>query len=147
MRARELLGERFLVLYGDTYLRVDYAGAARAWERSGLPAMMSVLRNDGRWDVSNVLYRDERVIEYDKLSPSPDMRWIDYGLGGLTTDALSLAEDGQRDLASLYASLASTGKLFGFEAHERFYEIGTPGGLAETESFLLEAGQGGRGDG
>ena len=45
-RALPLLGERFLVLYGDTYLRLDYAELARTWRASGLPAVMSVLRNE-----------------------------------------------------------------------------------------------------
>ncbi len=71
MRARELLGERFLVLYGDTYLRIDYPQRAEAWRDSGLPAMMTVLRNEGRWDTSNVLYADGRVVAYDKQAPQP----------------------------------------------------------------------------
>jgi prepilin-type processing-associated H-X9-DG protein len=135
-RARGLLGERFLVLYGDTFLRLDYAGAARAWCESGLPALMCVLRNDGRWDTSNVLYADGRVLAYDKRAPRQEMRWIDYGLGGLTQAALDRAAPSVCDLSELYALLAREGLLCGFEAHERFYEIGTPGGLAETEAFL-----------
>src|SRR5436305_3662054 len=38
-RAAPLLGGRFLVLYGDTYLRIDYRAAVAAWSRSGLPAL------------------------------------------------------------------------------------------------------------
>ena len=57
-RAAPLLGERFLVLYGDTYLRIDYVEVARAWQASGLPAMMTVLRNEGRWDTSNAVFGD-----------------------------------------------------------------------------------------
>src|SRR5271155_1548911 len=72
-RALALLGERFLVLYGDTYLRIDYHAVARRWGESGLPAVMSVLRNDGRWDASNVVYRDGLVLRYDKRSPTADM--------------------------------------------------------------------------
>jgi NDP-sugar pyrophosphorylase family protein len=139
-RALPLLGERFLVLYGDTYLRVDYGGAAQAWLESGLPAMMSVLRNEGRWDTSNVLYGNDRVLEYDKRKPTPQMRWIDYGLGGLTIEALSAADSDERDLSRLYQRLAAMGRLFGFEASERFYEIGTPSALRETDSFLRESG-------
>ena len=60
-RPRPRLGTRFLILYGDTYLRIDYAAVARAWERSGLPALMTVLRNEGRWDISNVVFDGERV--------------------------------------------------------------------------------------
>src|ERR1700723_3027232 len=73
-RALPLLGERFLVLYGDTYLRIDYGAVARAWITSGLPAVMTVLRNDGRWDASNAIYGDGLVTRYDKREPTPGMR-------------------------------------------------------------------------
>jgi NDP-sugar pyrophosphorylase family protein len=132
-RALPLLGERFLVLYGDTYLRLDYADAARFWGRSGKSGLMCVLRNDGRWDTSNVLYRDGRVLAHDKHNPTPEMRWIDYGLGGLRVDAVTGTEN---DLAALYRDLAARGDLSGYEVTERFYEIGTPAALAETEAFL-----------
>jgi NDP-sugar pyrophosphorylase family protein len=135
-RARALLGEYFLVLYGDTYLRLDYAAAARAWRASGLPAMMSVLRNDGRWDTSNALYANGRVQAYDKRAPRPHMGFIDYGLTGLEQAAIDLVPSHTRDLADLFRWLADRGLLFGFQASERFFEIGTPAGLAQTDAFL-----------
>jgi putative flippase GtrA len=131
-----MLGERFLVLYGDTYLRIDYAAAAAAWEASGLPAMMCVLRNDGCWESSNALYADGRVLAYDKREPRADMRWIDYGLGGLEQAALDRVPAERTDLCELYVELATEGLMCGFEASERFYEIGTPTTLAETDAFL-----------
>lgn len=135
-RALPLLGDRFLVLYGDTYLRIDYAESVRAWRDSGLPAMMSVLHNEGRWDVSNVRYEGGRVLAYDKHAPKSDMHWIDYGLGGLTADALSVVREDEDDLAQLYQQLAALDRLCGYEATERFYEIGTPSGLREADAFL-----------
>ena len=138
-RALPLLGERFLVLYGDTYLRVPYESVDAAWRTSGLPAVMTVLRNEGRWDTSNVSFRDGRVARYDKHHPSPDMSWIDYGLGGLEARALDAVGGEERDLAMLYERLAERGELLGFEATERFYEIGTPEALAETDAFLLRS--------
>ena len=137
-RALPLLPERFLVLYGDTYLRVDYRAANSAWLASGLPALMVVLRNEGRWDTSNVSYEDGRVLSYDKRTPTAEMSWIDYGLGGLTAGALESVADSERDLAALYAVLAQRGELCGQPATERFYEIGTPSTLEETETFLRE---------
>ena len=134
--AAPMLGPRFLVLYGDTYLRIDYAAAAVAWERSGLPAMMTVLRNDGRWDTSNAIFEGDRVVAYDKRQPAAAMRWIDYGLGGLERAALDLVDASTVDLSDLYHELARSGQMFGFEATERFFEIGTPAALAETSEFL-----------
>jgi N-acetyl-alpha-D-muramate 1-phosphate uridylyltransferase len=134
--ALRLLPDRFLVLYGDTYLRLDYRAAASAWRASGLLGLMTVFRNDGRWDRSNVIYRNGRVLAYDKAAPTPAMRWIDYGLGGLDARALELVEPELRDLAPLYRRLAELGELCGYEVAERFYEIGTPEALAETDAFL-----------
>lgn len=135
-RALPLLGERFLVLYGDTYLRIAYEAVDAAWRDSGLPAVMTVLRNDGRWDTSNVVLRGDRVERYDKRNPTPDMRWIDYGLGGLEAGALAAVDPEEPDLAVLYERLAARGELLGYEAVRRFYEIGTPESLAETDAFL-----------
>ena len=135
-RAQPLLGDRFLILYGDTYLRLDYHAAADEWVRSGCLGLMVVLRNDGQWDQSNTVYADNRVIAHDKWAPTSRMRWIDYGLGGLTAQALDRVPASEGDLSSLYKQLAELGELCGYEAHERFYEIGRPEGLAETEAFL-----------
>jgi NDP-sugar pyrophosphorylase family protein len=138
-KAAPLLGERFLILYGDTFLRLDYGAADAAWRRSGLPAMMTVLRNEGRWDTSNAIFDGQRVTTYDKRSPSRDMLWIDYGLGGLRAESLARVDAGTDDLAVLYHELARGGDLCGYAATERFYEIGTPEALAETEAFLAAA--------
>jgi len=135
-QAGPLLGERFLVLYGDTYLRIDYAEAARAWTASGCPGMMTVLRNAGQWDTSNAVFDGKRVRVYDKRAPVAQMEWIDYGLGGLTAAVLDRVGPDASDLADLQRILARDGELFGFVASERFYEIGTPAALAETGAFL-----------
>jgi NDP-sugar pyrophosphorylase family protein len=125
------------VLYGDTYLRIDYGLVARAWQDSGLPALMVVLRNEGRWDRSNARYALHRVRAYDKHAPRAAMSWIDYGLGGLLAGALRCVADSESDLAALYTALARRGELYGYPATERFYEIGTPAALKETDAFLL----------
>ena len=132
--ALPLLGERFLLLYGDTYLRIDYGAVVQAALASGLPALMTVLRNEGRWDTSNTHYADGRVLRYDKAAPGPDLRYIDYGLSVLTPEAMALSDEA--DLAPLLSRLAADGMLAGYEASERFYEIGTPASLAEADDYL-----------
>jgi NDP-sugar pyrophosphorylase family protein len=135
-RALPLLGPEFLFLYGDTYLRIDYRAVARRWRSSGKPALLTVLRNQGRWGPSNADYVDGAVLRYDKRNPTPDMSWIDYGLGGLTLEAMKLAGPATTDLADLLSLLAGRGQLFGVRADRRFYEIGTPQSLRETDRFL-----------
>ena len=101
---------------------------------------MTVFRNEDRWDVSNVLISDDgtRVEAYDKRAPTPEMKWIDYGLGILTAEALD--QPGLMSLTSPASTTsARTGRLAAYEATERFYEIGTPEALAETDAFLRSA--------
>jgi NDP-sugar pyrophosphorylase family protein len=139
--ALDALGERFLILYGDTYLRLDYGAAWATFLDSGLLGLMSVLRNEGRWDTSNVVISADstRVALYDKHQRTDTMHWIDYGLGALHARALTEAPD-EPDLAGVYGRLAADGELAAFVATERFYEIGTPAALAETDAFLRDAG-------
>ena len=126
------LGERFLVLYGDTYLRIDYRAVQAA--AAGEVALMTVLENGGRWDASNARFADGRVF-YDKRRPTPDMRFIDYGLSVLTPDGVG-GRGGRPGRRPAPASVQ--GRLAGYLATERFYEIGTAQGLAETDAFLSE---------
>ena len=135
-RALPLLGQHFFVLYGDSYLDIAYAPVQAAYRDSGLPALMTVFRNEGKWDTSNVLFDGKRVVRYDKRHPTPDMKFIDYGLGLLNGDLLHTAKDEVFDLSDLYGTLAREGRLAGFEETQRFYEIGTPSGLAETDGHL-----------
>lgn len=135
-QALPLLGDTFMVLYGDTYLRIDYAAFWAAFERSGLPAQMAVLRNEGRWDTSNAHF-DGALVTYDKRDPLPEMEWIDYGLSAFAATVFSTGAGGEAaDLADVQAELSRSRRLGGFEATERFIEIGTPESLAEAEHFF-----------
>jgi NDP-sugar pyrophosphorylase family protein len=137
LRALPLLGERFFVLYGDSYLDVAFTPILETFRSLKALGLMTVYRNEGQWDTSNVLFDGTWVIRYDKRTPSPDMHYIDYGLGLLTPEALT-RHCGERacDLADVYAALAREDQLAGYEAPQRFYEIGTPAGLAETDRYL-----------
>jgi NDP-sugar pyrophosphorylase family protein len=135
-RALPMLGEEFFVLYGDSYLDIAYAPVQAAYRISGKPALMTVFRNEGRWDASNVLFDGKRVVRYDKRHPSADMKFIDYGLGIVSADVLKAGRGDVFELAEHYATLAREGRLAGYEATTRFYEIGTPSGLAEADRHL-----------
>lgn len=136
-RALPLLGEAFFVTYGDTLLPLDYGAVQNAFVASGLPALMTILRNEGRWGTSNVIYRDSRIERYDKTGRAPDMDYIDYGLGVFRRDVFAgYATDSAFDLAGVYTELAATGRLAAYETRKRFYEIGTSAALAETSALL-----------
>jgi NDP-sugar pyrophosphorylase family protein len=142
------LEDAFFVLYGDSYLPVQMSEVEAAWRDSKLPALMTLLRNDGRWDSSNAIYEDGRVSLYDKSRPhdkQSEMHWIDYGLSVLTRDVIaSRVKSGSvADLADLMKDLSREGLLAGFEVHQRFYEAGSPAGLKDLEHYLSNAGNGG----
>lgn len=137
-QALPILGPAFFMLYGDSFLPINFASVENAWCESGKPALMTVLRNNGRWDKSNVIFRDGELLEYNKHSPKPEMSFIDYGLGVLSASVFDSYEAGRAfDLADVYRALAFAGDLTGKEVHERFYEIGSHAGLAETERYFL----------
>jgi D-sedoheptulose 7-phosphate isomerase len=136
-RALPLLGDAFYVLYGDSYLDIAYKPALAAFRRSGAPALMTVFRNEGRWDTSNVVFDGVRVVRYSKRTRTPDMHHIDYGLGILTGQALAdWPAETSFDLAEVYGVLADLGQLAAYEVTHRFYEIGTPEGITETDAYL-----------
>jgi NDP-sugar pyrophosphorylase family protein len=135
--ALPFLGEHFFVLYGDSYLPIDYAAPLRAFVQSGRKGLMTVFRNEGRWDTSNVWFEEGVVKTYDKKQLRPEMKHIDYGLGLFRPEAFSQRPGGQRfDLADVYRELIAENELAGFEVDQRFYEIGSPAGLAELDAML-----------
>lgn len=138
-KALPLLGDRFFVLYGDSYLPIDYFEPARAFVASGKLGLMTLFRNEGRWDRSNVWFEDGVIRSYDKKQPAREAQHIDYGLGLLRSEVLhSYPEDKVFDLAEVYRDLMARNKLAGFEVRERFYEIGSPEGLAELDAVLRD---------
>jgi NDP-sugar pyrophosphorylase family protein len=142
-RALPLLGKEFFVLYGDSYLPVEYRPIADFFRRSGKLGCMTVFRNEGRYDTSNVVFRDREIIVYDKKAKSPEMRHIDYGLSLFKASAFdSYSGDQAFDLAEVMGKLVREKQLAGYEVRERFYEIGSPAGLVELEN-LLKAGMAG----
>jgi len=138
-KALPSLPERFFVLYGDSYLTCDYAAIEAAFVGSGLPGLMTVYRNEGLYDSSNVEYDGSRIISYDKAHRTPAMQYIDYGLGAFHRAVFeSIPEGEKRDLAKVYQELLAAGKLAAYEVKERFYEIGSIEGLRETVEFLAQ---------
>jgi MurNAc alpha-1-phosphate uridylyltransferase len=137
-QALPLLGEAFQVLYGDSYLPIDYAAVGRAFRESGQAGLMTVFHNRGQWDTSNVEFDPAagRIVTYDKHHRTPAMEYIDYGLSAFRADVFAAYGDEPFDLARVQHELAARGELAGFVAPERFYEIGSHEGLAELDRKL-----------
>jgi len=136
--ALPLLHETFLVTYGDSYLPFDYGEPLRTLQaHHDCDGVMTVYKNDGKWDASNVVTDGTWVLRYDKGSRDPALDHIDYGATALRRDVIAALPGGEpRGLDQLQHDLAKRKRLRACVAHDRFFEIGSPEGLAELELHL-----------
>jgi N-acetyl-alpha-D-muramate 1-phosphate uridylyltransferase len=138
-KALPLLEHSFFVIYGDSYLDCNYFSVQQAFIRANKLSLMTVFKNKNYIDSSNVEFSLNKIIHYDKQTPTSAMLHIDYGLGVFKCSAFaSISANSQYDLANLYQHLLAEQQLSGFEVFRRCYEIGSRNGLIDTENFLLE---------
>jgi len=138
-RALPLLGEQFFVLYGDSYLPIDFSAVQNTFISRKKLGLMTVLENKNSWDKSNVEFSNGEILEHNKINIRTDMHHIDYGLGLLKTVALeSYTQKELFDLSNLYNALSLAGQLAGYEVFERFYEIGSPQGILDAQDYFLQ---------
>jgi NDP-sugar pyrophosphorylase family protein len=131
------LGGAFYVLYGDSYLPVDYQAVGDFFLKSGRLGLMTVFENRGQYDASNVWFEHGEIKVYDKKARLPQMRHIDYGLGAFHAAAFDgFSRDAVVDLAGVQKSLVGRRQLAGYEIKQRFYEIGSHEGLQELDQLL-----------
>lgn len=134
------LADAFFVLNGDSFLRVDLSAVEQAWRGSQLPALMTVFHNMDRWDRSNATFRNG-LVRYDKRRATARgaVEWIDYGLSVLSSDIVEshVPAGGVSDLADVMCRLSHDDLVAGFEATERFYEVGSPSGLNDLQTYLV----------
>lgn len=134
----------FLVLYGDSFLPIDFRHVGRAFLAQRRPALMTVYRNEGRFDAGNVRFAGDQVTLYQKAKKGEaaprEMNFIDYGLSALRRDLVAerVAAGEVADLADLYHRLSVEGSLAGLEVAERFYEIGSPSGMDDFRNWVAE---------
>ncbi len=131
------LGNSFFVLYGDSYLECDYRQVQTAFAASDRPGLMTIYRNEGRWETSNVEFAEGRIVAYDKRQRTPRMQYIDYGLGVFNRSAFDrVLSDKPYDLENLYQDMIHEDRLAAFQATERFFQVGSPDGIAELREYL-----------
>lgn len=131
------LPDNFFVLYGDSYLPCDYMPIQKHYLQCRKSALMTVFKNEGQWDNSNVEFKYGQVINYDKKNRTEQMHHIDYGLGIFNKNVFTPIPDNMEfDLALLYQTLVVQQELAAYEVKERFYEIGSLNGIKELELYL-----------
>ena len=139
---QKLMAEAFFVTYGDAFLQVDYQGIYNSFLKSTYPALMTVFKNKGLWDKSNVNFDGKMVTRYNKTDPG-NADHIDYGVLCFRRQTIidRIPSAHAIDLAATLQRLSEEGLLMGFEAKERFYEIGSPQGLSDFEAKLQSSGR------
>ena len=139
--AEDLLNASFGVIYGDSYLEIDYASVFEAHRCSRFPVMMTVWQNQNRLDRSNVaLSKDETYVSrYEKTDKSSNCQYIDYGFSVFNRDIISsyLKQDTPAALSTLQYDLSKKNLLGAFKVNHRFYEIGSKYGLKDLEMHRL----------
>jgi MurNAc alpha-1-phosphate uridylyltransferase len=136
--ALTLLGPEFAVIYGDSYLPIDFADVEVTFRESLALGLMTIYKNTEFLDLSNVIFENGKLIKYQKGHVDPRMNYVDYGLAYYQSEAfLDYAENEQFDLSDLSFRLSESGKLSGFEVKTRFYEIGSIQGIEEFSSYLV----------
>ncbi len=130
--AQRLLKGDFLILYGDSYLVFDYQSAIGFFNRRNNLALMTVYKNHSRYDASNTEIESELVTGYDKIEKTPKTVYIDYGASIFRREVLDwLPVNQPYSLKQLFKRLIVERELLAYKVTERFYEIGSPGGLEE----------------
>ena len=136
-KALPLLGDSFGVIYGDSYLPIDYLGVELEFLNSKWQGLMTVYKNQNQFDASNIEYADGKLLNYEKGKSYKKMDYIDYGLTYFQKEAfLPRAHERSFDLSSICHLLAQKEQLGGFEVFERFYEIGSSKGIEEFSDYL-----------
>jgi NDP-sugar pyrophosphorylase family protein len=131
------LSRIFFVLYGDSYLPVEYQPILSYYNKINKDGLMTVFKNDNLYDTSNVIFKENQIICYDKNNKNPNMNYIDYGLSIFNTSVLNKYDDNNPfDLSKIMVNLVFNKQLAGYEVFDRFYEIGSINGLKELESYL-----------
>lgn len=135
--ALSILEENFFVLYGDSYLMIDYKKIQQFFMQQSKPALMTIFKNNDAGDSSNIEFNDNEIIKYDKKNKTINMNYIDYGLALFKKNIFS-SNDYFYDLSDVFQKLLKKKQLANYEVSQRFYEIGSFVGLRELENFLIK---------
>jgi len=132
--------DSFFVMYGDTYLLEPLVKIHMAFDRNKFDSLLAVYKNQNQWDKSNSIYKNGKVILYNKTNPTKNMNFIDYGISIFKKSVFKKYENRNHyDLSKVMYDLSIAGKLAGYEAKSRFYEIGSHNGLIEFDDYLKYA--------
>jgi len=138
--ARELLAPQFLLIYGDSYLPLNYANVLRRLAAAEVCGVMVVYDNSlGDTSVrNNVAVGGSLVSRYDKTSDDAELRYVEAGV--LAFERSLVERIPARGVVSLeqdiFPVLIAEKQMAAYITTQRFYDIGTPARLRAIEAYL-----------
>jgi len=137
IKALPFVGEQFAVLYGDSYLPVNFQAIEDYFISDDRPALMTVVKNALKNEVSNVNFQNGKIEKYDKSRYTNDMEYIDFGLNFFNVMAFShYMQRKHIDLSEIQYNLAIENNLSGYEVKSSYYEVGSLNGITAFEEFI-----------
>jgi NDP-sugar pyrophosphorylase family protein len=135
-KALPYLNSEFMVMYGDSYLDFNYKQTINKFVLGKKLALMSIFKNEGKYDKSNVRYNNGKILEFNKEKFNDKrFKYIDYGANFFKADAFRYTPE-IFDLSMLQTTLLYRNELDCDVIKERFYEIGSLTGIEEFRKFI-----------
>jgi len=135
--AEPLLNDEFFIMYGDSYLSVDFQKVYKFFTKNNKPACMVVYKNQDKYDKSNLIIKNKLAVGYGKKDRNKDMIYIDYGTSILNKTTLDLVPKNKMfSTGDFFSKLIKRNEILAFEATERFYHIGNPESLEEFRRYI-----------
>jgi MurNAc alpha-1-phosphate uridylyltransferase len=139
VKALPFLGDIFCVIYGDSYLDMNFIEAISKFQNSEKQGLMSIYKNLDQLHQNNVVFDGVEINSYSKTNPSPLAKYIDHGFSIFRKESFGeFSELNELDLSSVCEKLAIIGQLDAYEVHETFYEIGSFEGIQTLATKLKE---------
>ena len=139
-RAYDVLEDEFMLIYGDSFMDIDYSETLYRYERAkmnGATCLMTVMKNAGRFDKSNCIVKDGKLVLYDKENITPEMDYIDYGISIYQKKLFEDIPEGEAfDIARIQHEQSLKGNCAVHIVNNRFYEIGRPESLEEFRGYI-----------
>ena len=132
-KAEEFLEDVFFIMYGDSYLSVDFQKVYSFFTQNKKQALMVIYKNYDKYDKSNISVQNNIVTGYGENGAIH----IDYGTSLLRKEALNnVPKNTMYTTGEFFSNLIKKNELLAFEAKKRFYHIGTPDSLEEFRNFI-----------
>lgn len=139
--AMDRIEDRFLFLYCDNLWPMPFDVMWARYLEAGTPGMVTIYDNQDRFTRDNVRVGADGLVEvYDRSRTQPDLGGVEIGYGIFERSVLERLTDADESFQdAIYPDLIARRQLAAFTTSHRYYSIGKPERLADTERFVTGA--------